>query len=105
MKGRGRSFAFCPFYFDEGGTKTKPQKEAKMELWKAKTSDKKWLIVEVIGWTEESAIAEELRTGVRFAFSWDKFFEQFTRLEPLEIDTSSYKGADLDRIMKKEGEE
>ena len=76
-----------------------------MELWKAKTCDRKWLIVEPVGWNEKDVIVEELKTGIRFAFNWETFFEQFSKVKPLEIDTSSYEGADLDRIMKKHDEE
>ena len=76
-----------------------------MELWKAVTCDKKILLVEVVGWTEDDAIVEEFKTGIRFAFKWNIFFKQFSKLEPFDCDTSDYKGADLDRIMKKHDEE
>jgi hypothetical protein len=58
-------------------------------------------IVQVIGWTDDEALIYDLKCDLKYPMAWGVFFMHHEKLEPAEINTDSYEGPDIDRILKK----
>lgn len=57
-------------------------------------------IIQIRGWSDKNALLYDLKSELEYAMAWDVFFMHHEKLEPAEINTDDYKGADLGRLKK-----
>ena len=53
-------------------------------------------IIQVVGWSNDNALLYDLKSELRYTMAWDVFFMHHEKLEPAEINTDDYQGANLD---------
>lgn len=66
------------------------------EFWEIDTSCSGKVVVEVIGWSKNDVIIEDVKSGVQLAMNWDIFMEKFRKLEYKGGKISTYEGPNLD---------
>jgi hypothetical protein len=53
-------------------------------------------IIQVRGWSNDNALLYDLKSELEYTMAWDVFFMHHEKLQPAEVDTSDYQGANLD---------